>query len=161
NAEGSDSQYVPYLLAEYTSSRVLVVEYLDGITLMDHLRALGRQVETHEARLNAMGFDADQVARNIIDNCLGDVSRFGVFHAALHPGNLMIRPGNVIGYIDFGITGIISKYSRHNLLAMTLAYARKDVDGLCDRFFDVSSVDANSDPLKFREGVKRLAEHWY
>ena len=73
----------------------------------------------------------------------------------------MILPGNVIGYIDFGITGIISKYSRQNLLAMTLAYARKDVDGLCDRFFDVSSLDHASDPLGFREGVKRLSEHWY
>ena len=108
-----------------------------------------------------MGFDPEDLARNIIDNCLGDVFQFGVFHADLHPANLMILPGNVIGYIDFGITGVISKYSRQNLLAMTLAYARKDVDGLCDRFFDVSSLDQTSDPLGFRAGVKRLSEQWY
>jgi hypothetical protein len=47
------------------------------------------------------------------------------------------------------------------MLAMTLAYARKDVDGLCNRFFDVSSLDQTSDPLGFREGVKRLSEQWY
>ena len=161
NAEGSRSQYVPFILDAYTTRRVLVVEFLDGVTLLDHLRALGRQDSAHQARLAAMGFEPAGLARNIIDNCLGDVFRFGVFHADLHPANLMILPGNVIGYIDFGITGIISKYSRQNLLAMTLAYARKDVAGLCDRFFDVSSLDRTSDPLGFREGVKRLAEHWY
>jgi hypothetical protein len=47
------------------------------------------------------------------------------------------------------------------MMAMTLAYARKDVDAICDRFFDVSSLDATSDPLGFREGVKRLSEQWY
>src|SRR5262249_46306152 len=131
------------------------------VSLLDHLRALGRGDPRHRARLTAMGFDADRLARNIIDNCLGDVFRFGVFHADLHPANLMILRDNVIGYIDFGITGVISKYSRQILLAMTLAYARKDLDGLCDRFFDVSSMDGTSDPFGFREGVKRLSEHWY
>jgi ubiquinone biosynthesis protein len=161
NAQGSDSQYVPFVVDEYTTRRVLVGEFLDGVTLMDHLRAAGSQDPAHQARLAAMGFDPDRLARNVIDNCLGDVFQFGVFHADLHPANLMILPGNVIGYIDFGITGVISKYSRQNLLAMTLAYARKDVDGLCDRFFDVSSLDQTSDPLGFREGVKRLSEAWY
>jgi ubiquinone biosynthesis protein len=161
NAEGSQSQYVPLVWEESTTRRVLVVEFLDGITLLDHLRILGRADAAHAARLAVMGFDPDRLARNIIDNCLGEVFRFGIFHADLHPANLMILPGNVIGYIDFGITGVISKYSRQNLLAMTLAYARKDVKGLCDRFFDVSSLDATSDPLGFREGVKRLSEQWY
>jgi ubiquinone biosynthesis protein len=161
NAAGSDSQYIPFVLDAHTTRRVLVVEFLDGVTLLDHLRAVERQDPAYEARLGAMGFDPDHLARNVIDNCLGDVFRFGVFHADLHPANLMILNGNVIGYIDFGITGVISKYSCQNLLAMTLAYARKDVDRLCDRFFDVSSLDGSSDPLGFRAGVKRLAEHWY
>jgi ubiquinone biosynthesis protein len=109
NAEASDSEYVLFVLDEYTTRRVLCVEFLSGVTLFDHLRLLGRRDPDHQARLAAMGFDADNLARNVIDNCLGDVFRFGVFHADLHPANLMILPGNVIGYIDFGITGIISK----------------------------------------------------
>jgi predicted unusual protein kinase regulating ubiquinone biosynthesis (AarF/ABC1/UbiB family) len=131
------------------------------VTLLDHLRGVGCQDAAYQARLAALEFDPETLARNIIDNCMGDVFRYGVFHADLHPANIMIMTNNIVGYIDFGITGMISRYSRQNLLAMTLAYARKDVDGLCDRFFDVSSLDAKSDPLGFREGVKRLSEHWY
>ena len=43
---------------------------------------------------------------------------------------------------------------------MTLAYARKDIDTMCERFFDVSSLD-ESDPDGFREGLKHLSERWY
>ena len=31
-----------------------------------------------------MGFNPSRLARNVIDNCLGDVFRFGVLHAAQH-----------------------------------------------------------------------------
>src|SRR5262249_13193215 len=79
NAEGSRSQYVPFILDAYTTRRVLVVEFLDGVTLLDHLRARGRQDSAHQVRLAAMGFEPAGLARNIIDNCLGDVFRFGVF----------------------------------------------------------------------------------
>lgn len=156
-----ESQYIPAVLADYSTRRVLVAEFLEGVTLMDHLRALERRDPEHEARLDAMGFAPEILAQNIIENCLGNVFQFGVFHADLHPANLMILPGNVVGYIDFGITGVISRYSRQNLLAMTLAYARKDVDALCNRFFAVSSLDERSDPQAFRAGVKRLSEQWY
>src|SRR5262249_32182036 len=112
NAEDSASQYVPLVVERHTTRRILVLEFLDGVSLLDHLRALGREDPRHQARLASMGFDAERLARDIIDNCLGDVIRFGVFHADLHPANLMILRDNVIGYIDFGITGVISKYSR-------------------------------------------------
>ena len=157
----SASEYVPFVVSELSTRRVLVAEFLEGVTLMDHVRACESGDPAHETRLNGMNFDSDRVARHIIENCLGDVFRFGVFHADLHPGNLMILNDNMIGYVDFGITGIISKYSRNNLLAMTLAYARKDVDTLCDCFFNVSSLDATSDPGAFRDGLKRMSQHWY
>jgi hypothetical protein len=45
----------------------------------------------------------------------------------LHPANLLILPQNVVGYVDFGITGVLSRYSRRHLVEMTLAYTRADV----------------------------------
>jgi len=56
-----------------------------------------------------------KLARYIIDNFLGDAFQHGVFHADLHPANLRFLPGNVVGYVDFGITGVISRYSRQIL----------------------------------------------
>jgi ubiquinone biosynthesis protein len=112
-------------------------------------------------RLKSSGFAAHQVARYIIDNFLGDAFQHGIFHADLHPANLMILPGNIVGYVDFGITGVISRYSRQNLIALTLAYTRGDLDGMCEAFFKVSAIDGNSDAERFRNGLKRLADGWY
>ncbi len=159
NAVENARERVPRILEEYSTRRVLVVEYLEGITILDHIRSLKNP--DHQELVARSGFDCDEFSRAIIDNFLGDAFRHGMFHADLHPANLMILNNNVVGYIDFGITGVISQFSRQNLVALTLAYARRDLDGLCARFFDVSSLDDRSDPDGFRAGIKRLAEKWY
>ena len=161
NASSNARERVPVAICEYTRRRVLVVEFLDGVTLLDHIRMLEKKDIRHQHQLEAFEFVPDEFARAIIDNFLGDAFRHGMFHADLHPANLMILPRNVVGYIDFGITGVISQFSRQNLVAMTLAYARRDIEILCDRFFDLSSMDEHSDPDGFRAGTKLLADKWY
>src|SRR5262249_12108635 len=140
NARSNACEYVPAVYWEYTTRRALVVEFLEGVTVLDYLRMLETGDELRAHRLKALGFDPNQFARNIIDNFLGDAFRYGMFHADLHPANLMILPGNVVGYIDFGITGVLSRYSRRNLVALTLAYTRADIDGMCASFFKVSAM---------------------
>src|SRR2546423_13641404 len=161
NAHGNTCERVPEVLWRFTTRRTLVSEFFEGETLLAYLRALesgdGRLFE----RLRSSGFDPDRMARNIIDNFLGDVFRHGMFHADLHPANLMILPGNVVGYIDFGITGTISRYSRQNLIALTLAYTRGDLEGMCEAFFRISVLDSETSAARFREGLKVFAESWY
>ena len=41
--------------------------------------------------------------RNLINSTFQQIFRFQFFHADLHPGNLLALPGNVIGYVDFGL----------------------------------------------------------
>jgi len=69
--------------------------------------------------------------------------------------------GNVVGYVDFGITGVISRYSRQSLVALTLAYTRGDLEGMCAAFFRVSAIDRDSDKQRFHNELKRLADGWY
>ena len=84
-----------------------------------------------------------------------------MFHADLHPANLMILPNSIVGYIDFGITGVISSYMRQHLVALTLAYARGDLDGMFAAFFKVSALDTHADPEGFRRGLQTLSGEWY
>jgi ubiquinone biosynthesis protein len=161
NAHDNECERVPAVVWEHTTRRLLVAEFLEGVTVLDHLRALETGDQLMAQRLTTLGFEPNRFARNIIDNFLGDAFKYGLFHADLHPANLMILSGNVVGYIDFGITGVLSHYSRQNLVAMTLAYTRADVDGMCESFFKVTSMDADSDPQAFREGLKRLSDEWY
>ena len=161
HSSDSTTEYVPPVESRFTTRRTLAVEFLNGIAILDHFRKREEGDAAHDRTLEELGFDADQFSRNVIDNFLGDAFLHGIFHADLHPANLMILKDNVVGYIDFGITGVISQYSRQNLVAMTLAYANTDIDMLCQRFFNVSTLTPESDPAAFREGLKRLSESWY
>ncbi|OLE53192.1 MAG: hypothetical protein AUG51_14460 [Acidobacteria bacterium 13_1_20CM_3_53_8] len=160
NAQNNLNEQVPEVLLDYTTRRTLVTEFLEGETVLAYLRALESGDEVMFRRLKTSGFNPYQVARNIIDNFLGDVEH-GMFHADLHPANLMILPGNVVGYVDFGITGVISQYSRKNLITLTLSYTRGDLDGMCEAFFKVSAIDSASDVEGFRRGLQLLANSWY
>jgi ubiquinone biosynthesis protein len=161
NAANNSRERVPEVFWPYTTRRTLVCEFFEGATMLCYLRALESGDEQLVNDLKRIGFEPDRTARNIIDNFLGDVFQHGMFHADLHPANLMILPGNTVGYIDFGITGTISRYSRRNLVALTLAYTRGDLEGMCEAFFRISVFDSDTSVPRFREGLKIFAETWY
>src|SRR5215510_6249187 len=161
HAGDNAKEHVPAVFWEYTTHGILTIEFLEGVTVLDYLRALAAGDELMQQRLHSMDFEPNQFASNIIENFLADAFRHGMFHADLHPANLMIGRENTVGYIDFGITGVLSPYLRRHLVALTLAYARGDLDGMCASFFKVSARDADSDVEGFRRGLSMLAGDWY
>jgi ubiquinone biosynthesis protein len=161
NAHDNPRERVPEVFWDYTTRRILTIEFFEGVTVLDYLRAMEEDDELLMHRLRATGFDANEFASNIIDNFLSDTFRQGMFHADLHPANLMILPGNVVGYLDFGITAVLSHYSRRNLLTLTLALVRGDLEGMCGPFFNVSTQGPDTNIEGFHEGLKRLEDKWY
>jgi ubiquinone biosynthesis protein len=156
NARANEHEKVPAVFWSCTTARILTVEYLEGLTVSEYLR----QKETGTTTVSS-DFVPQLFGARLIDNFLGDAFRHGMFHADLHPGNLMIMPGNVVGYIDFGISGVLSPYSRRHLISMTLSYARGDLDAMCESFFRITTLDKNANPQGFRQGLKRAAASWY
>jgi ubiquinone biosynthesis protein len=157
----SPRELVPTVFWEYTTRCILTVDYLDASTVLEYLRMRESGNEEELSQLRGAGFDPNLFARNIIDNFLSDAFQHGMFHADLHPANLMILPSSQVGYIDFGIAGVLSSYSRQHLLRMTLAYSRGDLPAMCEAFFLVSTIGCESDVDAFREGLKQLAHDWY
>ncbi len=158
----SQGQYVPEIFGEWTTRRTLVVEFLEATTLLDYLRAREVGNEVPIRRLEARGFEPQRFAANVIDNFLGDAFEYGIYHADLHPANLMILDNSVVGYIDFGITGVMSRYARVHLMRMTLALARGDIDALYDEFLMLSVWNEKGSDLDgFRHGLETLSRGWY
>ena len=157
NARENSAEKVPAVFWSCTTARILTAEFLEGMTVSEYLRRqeAGQQLEV------SSDFDSKTFGGNLIDNFLGDAFRHGMFHADLHPGNLMIMAGNTVGYIDFGISGVLSRYSRRHLIAMTLAYARGDLDAMCEAFFRITTRDHKASLQGFRHGLKEISSGWY
>ncbi|HEX4346308.1 MAG TPA: AarF/UbiB family protein [Vicinamibacterales bacterium] len=161
NAASNPNERAPAIVWELTTRRTLVMDFMSGMTVLDYLRALGADDEVAMHRLRAAGFEPDVFARHIIDNFLGDAFQHGVFHADLHPANLLVLPQNVVGYVDFGITGVLSRYSRRHLVEMTLAYTRADVAGMAESYFKLVTYGPDADPERFRRMLAETSQDWY
>jgi ubiquinone biosynthesis protein len=156
NARENAAEKVPEVFWSCTTARILTAEFLEGMTVAEYLRRIESGVE-HPVP----GFDANAFAARLVDNFLGDAFRHGMFHADLHPGNLMIMPGNVVGYLDFGISGVLSRYSRRHLISMTLAYARGDLDSMSESFFRITTLDEKASIRGFRDKLQEVSTTWY
>ena len=71
---------VPKIVWEYSTRRVLVMEYLEGIKITDL------------AGLERAGIDKQAVAQLVIDAYCEQLYLHGMFHADPHPGNLFVQP---------------------------------------------------------------------
>jgi predicted unusual protein kinase regulating ubiquinone biosynthesis (AarF/ABC1/UbiB family) len=122
-------------------------------------------VEDHDeaglSRLADVGVVPAQFGRNIVRNFLDDAFRRGVFHADLHPANLLMLPDNVVGYVDFGIVATLSSEARRRLVNLTHAFSTGDPAALYDAFLPVCQLDAHSDLGRLRRQIERFARDWY
>jgi predicted unusual protein kinase regulating ubiquinone biosynthesis (AarF/ABC1/UbiB family) len=115
NAEGDWLERNPRVYPELTTARVLTIEYLDGIPVIDIVTAIRRNDRTFLEQLSARGHDTRRIASHIVWNALNQIYRFGYFHADPHPANLVVLPGDAIGYVDFGIVGKLDEQTTHAL----------------------------------------------
>ncbi len=161
NAADNPREAVPEVVRELSTARILVADFLEGPTVLDLIRATSKSSEELLAESAAPNFKATTFARNIVTNFVSDAFHNGLFHADLHPANLIVLPDNVVGYVDFGITGSLSRYSRRNMVALTLALTRADIDGLVVFFLRISTLDPGADVEAFRRGVRDLLEIWF
>ncbi len=91
NFESREDIIVPKIIWEYSTRRVLVMEYLEGIKITDL------------AGLERAGIDTQAVAQLVIDAYCEQLYLHGMFHADPHPGNLFVQPGPKLIMLDFGL----------------------------------------------------------
>ena len=100
---------VPEIVWEHTSQRVLTMEYIEGIKIS----------ATDE--LVAAGIDPDVVARIMMEAYCEQILVNGFFHADPHPGNLLVLPGPVVVFLDFGMSKNLPDDFRRTYSHFTLA----------------------------------------
>lgn len=102
---------------DFCTRHVVVMEYIDGISL------------SHPGRLAAQGYDLNEVGTKLVDNYATQIMDRGFFHADPHPGNIIIRDGQIV-LIDLGMVGRLDKVTRAALKDMIFAVGREDSPAL-------------------------------
>ncbi len=161
NARETPNERVPRIHWQFTGARVLTMDFLEGYSVMEYLRLRDRRDVHRLEELNQIGFDPSQFVSNVINNFLSDAFRFGVFHADLHPANLLIMKDNVVGYVDFGIVGSMTPEARRKQIMLSLAYVKGKTDEIFDAFMNVCTFTKQSDLPGFRRELEKRSRLWY
>jgi ubiquinone biosynthesis protein len=122
-----DMVRLPQLHDEFTTPRVLVMEFLDGVQL-------GRA----DALIAERGLDRVELARTLLSCLLRQIMADGVFHADPHPGNVLLMADRQLALLDFGSVGHLDTQLQNSLRALLLAIDRRDPAALRDALLEVT-----------------------
>lgn len=111
---------IPKIYWELTTRRVLTMERLFGFKIDDL------------AQLDALHIDRHDLAVRSANLVLSEVFEHGFYHADPHPGNFLVLNGAVIGALDFGMVGRISRALKHELLDVVSAVIAQDPERMVD-----------------------------
>ena len=140
--------YVPKIRREASSSRVLTMEYIEGVKA-DDLEAFP-----------AAGLRGRDVARRLTANYLKQIFLHGFFHADPHPGNVFLLPGSVLCYLDYGMMGRLDRRTRETLADFFAGVAERDEPAVARDLMRLAITEGTNDRKEFERSVGELLDQY-
>jgi len=109
NLSSFEHFYVPQVVDDYSSERVITLEYVEGAKITDLSPLV--LIELDRKTL------ADQIFRIYLHQVLID----GLFHADPHPGNLMLTTDKRVALMDFGMVARVAPEMQQRLVKLLMA----------------------------------------
>ncbi len=145
--------YVPKVYREFSTSRVLTLEFIAG--------QRAAELDT----LSQNGLDGKELAHRLAGLIMKQVFEHGFFHADLHPGNIYFLPENIICFLDFGMMGRVDRKSREDFSRLVIAVANRDEAGAVDALLRLTrpqDEDEEPDELALqRDTADFMDQHLY
>ncbi|MCM2325245.1 MAG: AarF/UbiB family protein [Candidatus Woesearchaeota archaeon] len=140
---------IPKAYVDYTKSKIIVMEFIDGCSLRDKEGVL------------KLGMDKKKVALIGFEAILYQVFELGFLHGDPHPANVIVSKDKKLYFIDFGIVGYITPQFQNELLKALISLMNKDVKGTVRYFLNFSKTTIDSDVDSFREEAEYIMNSWY
>ncbi|KAK4781969.1 hypothetical protein SAY86_016071 [Trapa natans] len=133
---------VPIVHWDYTSAKVLTLEYVPGVKISE--------MEILDSR----GYDRSRISSRAVEAYLIQILKTGFFHADPHPGNLAIDVDEAIIYYDFGMMGEIKSFTRERLLELFYAVYERDARKVMKSLIDLGALRPTGDLSAVRRSVQ-------
>ncbi|GGD64528.1 ABC1 kinase family protein [Paenibacillus nasutitermitis] len=141
--------YIPGVYWSYSSTRVLVMEFVEGIKVSD--------IE----QLKTKNYNTKIIAERFVQSILHQVFIEGFFHADPHPGNLLVLPGEVVAFIDFGMVGRLTPEMKLHFSNLIIGLMRKKTDVIIKSLLDMGIVTEHVNKAELRQDVNQMRDKYY
>ncbi|KAM7475712.1 hypothetical protein LguiB_022955 [Lonicera macranthoides] len=146
---------VPRVIGDMVTRRVLVMEYIDGVSI------LKLEDEILRRGINPHGKVAAAAKQNILKSltlAYGQmILKSGFFHADPHPGNILVCKGSGVALLDYGQVKDLPDELRLGYANLVLAIADKDPIRALDSYRELG-IDMVSKCDNEQREMLRLAE---
>jgi predicted unusual protein kinase regulating ubiquinone biosynthesis (AarF/ABC1/UbiB family)/HEAT repeat protein len=129
NFSDDDRIIVPRVIWKHTTPRVLTLEYMEGIKI--------GQMEL----LRQAGIDPRSVATLLAESYMTQILQHRFFHGDPHPGNLFVRPGPKLVFVDFGLMQEIGATVHGGVKKMILAIIDRDVPNIARALLELGFIE--------------------
>ena len=140
---------VPRVIRQYSTGRILTLEYVDGRKLS-------------ELDLEAMRPEERRaIAYRLADTWMTMVFRHGFFHADPHPANIFVLEDGALGLVDFGQAGKLTDEDMTRLTALFVDAATENIDAIPRRLRELGVRYAPEREQEFRAELRVLFDRYY
>jgi ubiquinone biosynthesis protein len=137
NLKEFDRIVVPSPIEDYTTSRVLTMEYIKG-----------RKI-TSLSPLSPVEFNGSQLADQVFRAYLQQIFVDGFFHADPHPGNVFLTDDGRIALLDLGMVDHIAPILQERLLQLVLGITDGRAEDAADVAMRIGEKSEDFDQEKF------------
>ncbi len=144
NLKSFENITVPQPILDYSSSKVLTMEYVDGtkITSISPFRQLEN--------------DLSPLVDELIDAYLKQIITDGFVHADPHPGNVQLTTQNKIALFDLGMVAKFSPQMQDKILQLLVALGQDDGEACAEVLLKMSEYSEDADIKNFRKTINHL-----
>ncbi len=146
--------YIPAVYDDYTTRRVLVLEWIDGIKINDY------------AALEAAGINRLEVANRTVEAYFHQFFDEGFFHADPHPGNIFVKRGTpgigpIIEFVDFGMVGSLTQSMMKAMRELFLSVVTRDSEMMVQALAQLGFISKGANTAALERGLSLLLEQYY
>lgn len=139
-----DRLVVPQPVMELTTSKVLVMDHVDGRKVTD----LGP--------LSLMEIDTRPIVEQLFRFYLHTILDEGVLHADPHPGNLLMTADDRLALLDLGMTATVPSRVQGSVVKLLLAISDGDGEEAALILAEMGHPNDGFDPAAFRDDIAHL-----
>jgi predicted unusual protein kinase regulating ubiquinone biosynthesis (AarF/ABC1/UbiB family) len=144
NLEQFKRMIVPQPVDDYTTSRVLTMDYVQGTKV------------TELGPVRRLDIDADRLGRELVRAYLHQIIVDGFFHADPHPGNVFVTADEKVALFDLGMIGRLSERTQEQLLALLIAASEGRGDDATDVLIELGEKREGFAESAMRKDVVEL-----
>ena len=135
---------IPLPVLDYTTHKVLTMEYIEGTKITDL------------SPLVLIDIEGAALAEELFRAYLHQVLLDGTFHADPHPGNVFLTENNQIALLDLGMVGHTTPRLQEELLKLLLAVSEGQSDEAAGIASRISEPRSRFNELDFRHKIGQI-----